>query len=113
MFLRGTYRLNDNKFSPIGSVDFGTRIYRDGGYHEEKFDGITPQKGIFLTPAIGADLRTTNNSYLTFKIGYEFTLAFKKKEFGDFASCKRHSMSGFFLSLGWPHTFNLGGNWFK
>lgn len=113
VFLRGTYRLNDNKFSPIGSVDFGTRIYKDGGYHEEMFDGITPQKGIFLTPAIGADLRTTNNSYLTFKIGYEIAPAFKKKEFGDFASFKRHSMSGLFLSLGWTHTFNLGGNWFK
>lgn len=122
IFLRGTYRLNDSRISPIGSVDLGFRIYKDGGWHEKEYDGISPKSAIFLTPAIGADLRTTNNSYLTFKVGYEIAPAFKKKDFETYSysssrkritSFEKNSMSGLFLSLGWTHTFKLGGNWFK
>lgn len=126
IFLRGEYRLNDNKFSPLGAVDLGWRIYKEtsayylSGYYEE--GNLGASSAFFITPAIGASLRTTNNSYLTFKVGYEIAPAFKEKTLNGGSDgynrhreyvLKKHSTSGLFLSLGWTHTFKLGEKLFK
>lgn len=85
VFLRGEYRLNDNKFSPLASLDLGCRLYADHsysgypGYYGEDIEDLCPKSSFFVTPAIGASLRTTNNSYLTLKVGYELASAFKEQ----------------------------------
>lgn len=130
IFLRGEYRLNDNKFSPMASVDLGWRIYKETSeYYFDAYDkegNLGAGSAFFITPAIGASLRTTNNSYLTLKVGYEIAPAFKEKVFNSDTYrnsysgywhkenvLKKHSTSGLFLSLGWTHTFKLGEKLFK
>lgn len=126
VFLRGEYRLNDNKFSPLASLDLGCRLYADHsysgypGYYGEDIEDLCPKSSFFVTPAIGASLRTTNNSYLTLKVGYELASAFKEQtmeekywyETYEYVF-KKNSTSGLFLSLGWTHTFKLGSKLFK
>lgn len=126
VFLRGEYRLNDNKFSPLASLDLGCRLYADHsysgypGYYGEDIEDLCPKSSFFVTPAIGASLRTTNNSYLTLKVGYELASAFKEQTLEEKYRYetyeyvfKKNSTSGLFLSLGWTHTFKLGSKLFK
>lgn len=79
LFVRGKYRLNDNKFSPFASVDVGWHFFKwnenAGQYGLQNGWGLDKDKlrkvGLFLTPAVGGSLRVAPNSYLEFKIGYE------------------------------------------
>lgn len=110
IYLRGQYRLTDRKLSPFAMVDLGVRkykiedpefIYADYGAS----DGPMPKKaGLFVQPAIGASLRTTNNSYLELKIGYDISGKFGKQEYNnvEFGAAPG---SGFSIGLGWTHTF--------
>lgn len=121
VFLRGEYRLNDNKLSPLASLDLGCRLYADYSYFGGDIEVLCPKSSFFVTPAIGASLRTTNNSYLTLKVGYELASAFKEQTvvmywpqaYHDEYVFKKNSTSGLFLSLGWTHTFKLGSKLFK
>ena len=93
IFLRGEYRLNDNKLSPIGRVDLGYNIgggditdgdrYNGDSYHyeasrvtNESFDSSC--SSLFINPAIGVSWRVTNNSYLECALGFEITGGFSK-----------------------------------
>lgn len=130
-FLRGQYRLNNERFSPIANIDIGFRkyvfdtpnngYYYDYGdasnnwfYDEEDLINTSP---FFISPSVGFSLRTTNNSYFEMRLGY--TMAPKidgmtdYSEYGNRPSnktlyvyeLKPRSMSGVFLTIGWTHTF--------
>ena len=97
IFLRGHYRMTDNKFSPFASIDIGVR----------KYDSyFSRSSGFLFTPAIGASLRVRNNSYLEFKIGYNCTNAIKAEDILD--DSKRIGLSTFTLGIGYTHTLKWG-----
>lgn len=117
VFLRGQYRLWDKKFSPFGSLDVGIRRYtydefiRGAGASDHSSFEIQSTKGsILLTPAIGGSLRTTNNSYFEFKLGYNLASRGFENEHGDKI---RKGIGDFFLSVGYTHTLKWGSNWRK
>ena len=132
LFVRGTYRLSDARLSPFISVDAGLR--------KNNFDGIasaynfvavnngtykidTPNSTYFVAPAIGFSLRTTNNSYLEIKAGYDLTPSIKEQVFADDVISggtggsagkwnthfDKANLSSFHLSLGFTHTLKLLG----
>ena len=128
IFLRGQYRLNDNKFSPIFALDLGMRMYSWSGrprlyetwsssYGSD--DSDISKSSFFVAPAVGFSLRTTSNSYFEMKVGYEIAQAMEEKTFysdnsynHNYYGYKRnsvtfspHGMGGVFLTLGWTHTF--------
>lgn len=119
-FARGNYRLLDTRLSPIGTIDFGMRKYEweDGDcepYGYKLNDDIKgPSTSLFISPAIGASLRTTNNSYLELKVGYNIASNLKAQKAVDFEkdvyySTKSKSMSYGFISIGFTHTFGERG----
>lgn len=95
-YLNGRYRLTDKKVSPFGSVDLGCRCYSRDEY-----------KGSFMfTPAVGVSVRTTNNSYVEIKAGYEICQKIKYVDpYGN--DTGKYGMSAFSLSVGWTHTFKF------
>ena len=104
-FARGNYRLLDTRLSPIGTIDIGMRKYK---YLK------APGTSFFVAPAIGASLRTTNNSYLELKVGYNIASNLKAQKAVDFEkdvyySTKSKSMSYGFISIGFTHTFGERG----
>ena len=121
IFVRGQYRLNDKRFSPIAALDLGLRLYRyDSEYmfensiedYRSSYDGLS-KAGFFVTPQVGFSWRTTNNSYLEMKLGY--TISGSLKEFRKTANWpygngselfvgKKISMAGLFISIGWTRT---------
>ena len=131
IFVRGQYRLNDNRFSPIAAVDLGIRkynfsenIYSTYSYGNKlvfkKDDDLTPPKSaFFVKPSIGFSLRTTNNSYFEMHVGYDFSKGLKevtgyvntnnyynRNRYSSIACVqKSRSLSGLFFPLGWTHTF--------
>lgn len=122
VFLRGQYRLTDSKFSPFVSADLGMRLYGtlDADYVYWNLNtfcdkDVKPKKsGFFLTPAVGVSFRTTNNSYLEARLGYEISGKLSAQE-GTYADGSERTveydavrMSGLFFSVGWTHTFKLG-----
>lgn len=131
LFLRAQYRMNDKRLSPFMSLDYGLRFYgeADGngvwinevdqwGYSQGKNHTVVEDETckLFIAPAIGLSLRTTNNSYLEIRAGYEFSPKLKSYDVKDdykrmSYSYKTGSASGMFISIGWTHTFNLGSNW--
>lgn len=119
-FARGNYRLLDTRLSPIGTIDFGMRKYEWDGDCDEPYgyelndDLKGPSTSLFISPAIGASLRTTNNSYLELKVGYNIASNLKAQKAGDFEkdvyySTKSKSMSYGFISIGFTHTFGERG----
>lgn len=115
MFLRGQYRLNDNRFSPIASCDLGIRKFKPN-YSEDDWGGkLEFGTNFFVAPAIGFSLRTTNNSYLECKVGYTIS----PKLSADFKPWKEEGISisgpvsAPFIKLGFTHTFGLGSGWVK
>ena len=121
-FLRGQYRLTDKKFSPFASVDIGVRKYNlepNGDFNKEYKDytftnDCSPiSSGFLFTPAVGASLRTTNNSYLEFKVGYNCTNGQKGTE-GSYGSSKvtikKAGFGDFFFSVGYTHTLKWFSN---
>lgn len=86
-FVRGQYRLNDNKLSPFASVDVGMRFYDWGGDNSagfvfgsliDDFNEDRPSTGIFVAPSLGLSYRTFNNSYLELRAGYSISSGLKK-----------------------------------
>ena len=125
IFVRGQYRLTNRKISPFASCDAGIRkysytepeyIYTD--WNEFKFNPIEPKKsGFFIAPAIGISIRTTNNSYLDIKAGYDFASAKLSEQTATYEdrqgnsyylTYKSASMSALFVKIGFTHTFKLG-----
>lgn len=88
LFLRGQYRVIDKRLSPIASVDIGFRKYNfdDGNFLNSINDSyeidkkLTRSAGFLFSPAVGASLRTTNNSYLELKVGYHCTNGLKEAQ---------------------------------
>lgn len=119
-FARGNYRLLDTRLSPIGTIDIGMRKYK---WEDEEYEPYgyelreylkSPSTSFFVAPAIGASLRTTNNSYLELKVGYNIASNLKAQKVGDFEkdvyySTKSKSMSYGFISVGFTHTFGERG----
>lgn len=107
VFLRGQFNLNDKRFSPFAAVDLGFKKYTG---KEEDWDNDVYIKNTtwYVTPAIGASLRTTNNSYLDMRVGYQIG----SKPLKGYDNVKTKSGCGLVISLGWTHTFKLGSNWF-
>lgn len=120
-FARGNYRLLDTRLSPIGTIDIGMRKYKWGDEEYEPYGYElsgeylkAPSTSFFVAPAIGASLRTTNNSYLELKVGYNISSNLKAQKWGDFEngvyySTKSKSMSYGFISVGFTHTFGERG----
>ena len=121
-FARGNYRLLDKRLSPIGTIDLGMRKYKwEGDEDEPEPYGYklreylkAPNTSFFVAPAIGASLRTTKNSYLELKVGYNIASNLKAQKWGDFEkqvyySTKSKSMSYGFISIGFTHTFGKRG----
>lgn len=118
-FARGNYRLLDKRLSPIGTIDLGMRKYKwkdeyePYGYELKEYLKA-PGSSFFVAPAIGASLRTTKNSYLELKVGYNIASNLKAQKYGDFEkdvyySTKSKSMSYGFISIGFTHTFGKRG----
>lgn len=119
-FARGNYRLLDTRLSPIGTIDIGMRKYK---WENEEYEPYgyklreylkAPGTSFFVAPAIGASLRTTNNSYLELKVGYNIASNIKAQKAVDFEkdvyySTKSKSMSYGFISIGFTHTFGERG----
>lgn len=119
-FARGNYRLLDTRLSPIGTIDIGMRKYK---WEDEEYEPYgyklreylkAPGTSFFVAPAIGASLRTTNNSYLELKVGYNIASNLKAQKAVDFEkdvyySTKSKSMSYGFISIGFTHTFGKRG----
>lgn len=119
-FARGNYRLLDTRLSPIGTIDIGMRKYK---WEDEEYEPYgyklreylkSPSTSLFISPAIGASLRTTNNSYLELKVGYNIASNLKAQKAVDFEkdvyySTKSKSMSYGFISIGFTHTFGKRG----
>lgn len=121
-FARGNYRLLDKRLSPIGTIDLGMRKYKwEGEEDEPEPYGYNlreylkaPSTSFFVAPAIGVSLRTTKNSYLELKVGYNISSNLKAQKWGDFEkqvyySTKSKSMSYGFISIGFTHTFGKRG----
>lgn len=116
-FLRGTYRMSKRKFSPIISVDAGIRLYlTNDGYYQEwalnQFEkdaiGGFEDKALFVAPSIGFSLRTTNNTYLELKAGYEFAQpneCKKGQKNGLYYYFPSINTNATFVTLGFTHTF--------
>lgn len=134
-FVRGQYRLNDNRFSPIISVDLGYRtlsldddldFYDFVRYGTKQTDESWDEdyeyskSSLFVNPAIGFSLRTTNNSYFEMKVGYALYGKIDGKRVeddyhtsgyaGDYHRYtlyeqKESKLSGPFITIGWTHTF--------
>lgn len=86
-FARGNYRLLDKRLSPIGTIDLGMRKYKWNdeyepyGYELKEYLKA-PGSSFFVAPAIGASLRTTKNSYLELKVGYNIASNLKAQNMG-------------------------------
>ena len=143
LFLRGEYAFSTKKFAPFVSCDLGLNMYSysstaddqdyaytDTQYYRENSDGEEVGKalydkvkksGLFVSPAIGASLRLTNNSYLKFRIGYQLTSGGCKHELSENelkghykkAEIKCIQYSQPYINIGFTHTFSWGENWFK
>lgn len=126
VFLRGNYRMTARRLSPIVSVDAGMRIsMRTYGeicdnisyYEADMLAGTLDKKvgnGLFVSPAIGASLRTTKNSYLELKVGYFITqnLDGTKGSSDDrriYISTGDKKISCPHVSLGFTHTMGRRG----
>lgn len=125
-FLRGEYRLTTRKFSPIVNLDLGFR--KHDGIPEFHIAGVGEgiegtSLGFFARPSVGMSWRTTNNSYLSLSVGYEFGSGFGSVDktidrvgsigYNKYESVKIKSpslsMNNIFIGLTWKHTFK----WFS
>ncbi len=117
-FIRGAYRLNDKKFSPFASCDLGMNFYslEDPVEYTDAAGALDiPSTGIYIAPAIGLSLRTTNNSYWELKAGYTLapsimgnSASYSYNDMPATISCKSISMSQPFITIGYTHTFGWG-----
>ena len=118
-FARGNYRLTDQRFSPMATMDIGVRKYNIDedfyGYQENLYEVLGfPSTSLYVAPAIGVSIRTTKNSYFEFKLGYNISSNVKAKKVADFendvyVSTPSKNMSYGFFSIGFTHTLGKRG----
>ena len=107
--------MSERRFSPIVSMDAGIRLYQDNSgflknlsyQSEEEAIGDIADNALFVAPSIGFSLRTTNNSYLELKAGYELAQRKSKKgqKEGTYYYVPSFNADVIFVSLGFTHTF--------
>ena len=131
-FLRSTYRISNARLSPFISADFGLRKNNYDGIGSA-YDFVSVNNGVikidaptstyFIAPALGFSLRTSNNSYLELKVGYDYTPSIKEQDFeGDIISggtgssigrwethYDKSNLSSFYVSIGFTHTLKWFG----
>ncbi len=128
VYLRGVYRVLDKKFSPFASCDLGLsfRHIANGGdiytsdwqwrHNDVDEEGIK-KTGMYVSPAIGVSLRTTNNSYIELKVGYSLAPSLYKgvireSDTSRYECVDKISMCKPYVSFGITHTFGWGEHWF-
>ena len=119
VFGRGAYRFTDKRFSPFVSVDGGVRLYQwpsNAPYYDYKSysDMLEKEKtSLFVSPSIGLSLRTSNNSYIELKGGYNLSTQMKGQKVNDgenlYIATRSKNMSYPYLSLGFTHTLGKRG----
>lgn len=100
-FVRGQYRLTDRRFSPFVSCDLGFRFLDKAGKFSEEGDCST--KRLYVAPAVGLSVRSSRNSYIDLKVGYDMSSKFSatindRKYESAPQSCP-------FIQLGFTRTF--------
>lgn len=70
-FVRGQYRLTDRRFSPFVSCDLGYRFLDNAGLFSKEGDCST--KRMYIAPAVGLSVRSSRNSYIDMKVGYNMS----------------------------------------
>lgn len=95
VFLRGKYRLSDNKISPFASVDVGMRMLED---LED-----TKSSVVYVTPAVGFSFKVAGNSYIDVKAGYEIGSSAVEERDGIEAK----SSNGISIGVSFTHTMNV------
>lgn len=125
IFVRGQYNFTKKRFSPFVACDAGLRMYQyesnvDISDEAQSAIGKPSSSAMYMEPSLGFSLRTTNNSYIELKAGYALApnISGSASEFKDetgYRASYRSSLktSAPFVSLGFRHTFGLGGKWFK
>lgn len=130
IFVRGTYRALDKRFSPIAMVDLGitngledfasSHSFGGNGQKTELHASVSPAH-FFVRPAVGVSLRCGKNSYLEARVGYDVSGSKKNTDCikdgnlwsrpYDVKSAElTHSVKGFsglYVGIGWKHTFGL------
>lgn len=124
IYLRGVYRMLDRKFSPIVACDAGIRLYSLSEDYYTILGNVPatdlfshPDKsGLFLSPAIGVSLRTTNNSYIELKGGYSLAQNILGEKISTeingtpvYGSSKSVKVCAPFFTIGFSHTFGKRG----
>lgn len=108
-FVRGLYRFSDRRFSPFISCDLGMRFYSPdhGQGHLEEIGESTSFSGLFVAPALGLSLRTSNNSYLDLTVGYDFSekKSWDCENYNNYKKYESGGMSSPFIRLGFTRTF--------
>lgn len=120
VFARGNYRLTDKRLSPIASVDAGIRKYGEtyapNGYIcYNTNETLEPNKtSFFVAPSMGLSMRTTKNSYIELKVGYNIASKLKAIKVADYErntyySTHSKNLSYGFISIGFTHTLGKRG----
>lgn len=110
-FLRGSYRITERRFAPIVSCDAGMRFYTNNNSYiaEREFYYVDYEdNAFFIAPSVGFSWRTTNNSYIEMKAGYEFAQPNKSQKdvyTGYYYCVPSINTNATFVSLGFTHTF--------
>ena len=100
-FVRGQYRLTDRRFSPFASCDLGFRFLDDAGIFSK--EGNCSTMRLYVAPAVGLSVRSSRNSYIDLKVGYDMSSKFsatinERKYESAPQSCP-------FIQLGFTRTF--------
>lgn len=103
VFVRGKYRMSENKIAPFASVDLGAHFLTDeheaGNY--QIHDNIGKGTVLFAIPAVGVSFKVAGNSYIDVKAGYELATSPVK---GDKFSGK---MPGINIGVSFTHTMDI------
>lgn len=68
VFVRGQYRLTDRRLSPVIACDLGMR-FMNGFYQDADINC----KRMYVAPAVGLSIRSSQNSYVDLKVGYNMS----------------------------------------
>lgn len=95
VFLRGKYRLNEEKISPFASVDVGMRM----------LDDVQDSKSsvVYVTPAVGLSFKVAGNSYIDVRLGYEIG----SSAVNESDEIKAKSCNGIAVGVSFTHTMNI------
>ena len=95
VFARGQYRLSDRRCSSFVGCDLG---YFTNKHTNGYFDS---SNGFFVSPGVGLSVRSSANSYLDFRLGYELGPKVKEEKSYEKESIK---MSGFTFRINFTRT---------